>query len=91
MPNISFLAGMTFGFNISSTVKNTFISAQTPNGKTNLFTTVNLFPFLGTELKLNNHFFTELRYNFNVFNSAIKDEPKTKINFLQVGLGYRFK
>ena len=90
-PNISFLAGMTFGFNVSSTVKNTFVSEQTPNGKTDLFTTVNLFPFLGTELKLNDHFFTELRYNFNVFNSAINDAPKTKINFLQVGLGYRFK
>jgi hypothetical protein len=91
IPNFSLSAGMTLGFNFSSKVSNTFTSDTTPSGKTDLFKTVNLFPFLGTEYKLNNNFFLDARYNFNFFNTAIKNAPKTKIGFLQIGLGYRFK
>lgn len=91
IPQFSLSAGLNFGFNIYSRVKNTFVSDQTPNDKTNLFKTVNIFPFLGTEYKIDNHFFADARYHFNFFNAAIQDAPPTKISFLQVGLGYRFK
>lgn len=90
-PKFSLSAGMNFGFNISSKVKNSFNSDQTPSGKTDLFKTLNLFPFLGTEYKFNDHFFVDARYHFNFFNTAINNAPPTKIGFLQAGLGYRFK
>ena len=91
VPKFSLSAGMNFGFNISSKVKNSFNSDQTPSGKTNLFKTLNIFPFLGTEFKFDDHFFVDARYHFNFFNTAIDDAPPTKIGFLQAGLGYRFK
>ena len=90
-PSFSLSAGLNFGFNISSKVTNSFVSDQTPNGNTNLFKTVNIFPFLGTEYKIDPHFFADARYHFNFFNAAIQDAPPTKISFLQVGISYRFK
>lgn len=91
VPNFSLSAGINFGFNISSKVENTFNSDQTPSGKTDLFKTLNIFPFLGTEYKFNEHFFADARYHFNFFNAAVQDAPITKIGFLQAGFGYRFK
>lgn len=90
-PNFSFSGGLNFGINVSSKVKNTFNSEITPNGKSNLFKTLNIFPFLGTEYQFDDHFFIDARYHFNFFNAAVDNAPPTKIGFVQAGLGYRFK
>lgn len=90
IPKFSLSAGMNFGFSFNSKVKNSFNSDQTPSGKTELFKTLNIFPFLGTEYKFADHFFADARYHFNFFNTAIANAPPTKISFLQIGLGYRF-
>lgn len=89
--NFSLLGGLNFGFNINSRVKTDFISDQLYNGKTTLFKNVNIFPFLGTEYKFSNGIFTDARYHFGLFNAAKAYAPETKINFFQVGIGYRFK
>ena len=90
-PKFSLSAGMNFGFNISSKVKQTFNSPMTPSGETENFKTLNLSPFLGTEYQFNKNFFADFRYHFNFINAAKKNHIPTHIGFLQAGLGYRFK
>lgn len=89
--NFSLSAGFNFGFNVNSRVKTDFVSDYLYNGKTTLFKTVNIFPFLGTEYKFNTHLFADARYHFGLFNVAKDYAPETKIAFFQIGLGYRFK
>lgn len=89
--DFSLSGGLNFGFNVNSRVKTDFISDQLYNGKTTLFKSVNIFPFLGTEYKFSNRVFADARYHFGLFNAAKEYAPETKINFFQVGIGYRFK
>ncbi|MDQ0593341.1 opacity protein-like surface antigen [Chryseobacterium ginsenosidimutans] len=90
IPNLSASVGMNFGVNLSEKVK----TDQVVNGSTSHdyenVKTLNLFPFLGAEYKINDHFFADARYHFN-FIGVSKSGLDTKIGFLQAGVGYRFK
>ena len=90
IPNLSASAGMNFGINVSEKVK----TDQVVNGSTSHdyenVKTLNLFPFLGAEYKINDNFFVDARYHFN-FIGVNKGGLDTKIGFLQAGVGYRFK
>ncbi|SDI87742.1 Opacity protein [Chryseobacterium taeanense] len=90
IPDLSISAGMNIAFNISEKVK----TKEVVNGSTSHnyegVKTVNLFPFLGAEYKINDKFFVDARYNFNFFKIN-KGDFTTKIGFLQAGVGYRFK
>lgn len=90
-PKFSLSAGVNFGFNISSNVKQTFNSPMTPSGKTENLKTLNLSPFVGTEYQFNKNLFADLRYHFNFINAAKKDFIPTHFSIFQVGIGYRFK
>lgn len=91
VPELSASVGMNLGFNISSKVKmNTvFDEAETHNYES--LKTLNLFPFLGAEYKINQKFFVDARYNFNFIEMNKSNAVPTKIGFLQAGVGYRFK
>ncbi|MDR3022515.1 porin family protein [Chryseobacterium sp.] len=91
IPELSASVGMNLGFNISSKVKmNTvFDEAETHNYES--LKTLNLFPFLGAEYKINQKFFVDARYNFNFIEMNKKNAVPIKIGFLQAGVGYRFK
>ncbi|WPO83704.1 hypothetical protein SD427_05065 [Chryseobacterium sp. JJR-5R] len=52
---------------------------------------LNLFPFLGSEYKINDHFFADARYHFNFIEVNKKGGLPTKMGFLQAGIGYRFQ
>jgi len=90
IPDFSISAGMNVGFNISEKVK----TKEVVNGSTSHnyegIKSVNLFPFLGAEYKINDKFFVDARYSFNFFEIN-KGDFTTKVGFLQVGVGYRFK
>lgn len=90
IPELSVSAGMNFGFNISEKVK----TEQIVNGATSRnyenIKSLNLFPFLGAEYRINEHFFADARYHFN-FIEVNKGNFPTKIGFLQAGIGYRFR
>lgn len=88
--NFSVSGGLNVAFNINSRVKTDFVTDYLYNGKTDAFRTVNIFPFLGTEYHFTDRLFADARYNFGVFNTAKQDSFKSKIGFMQVGLGYRF-
>ncbi|MET3037524.1 porin family protein [Chryseobacterium sp. NRRL B-14859] len=91
IPNFSASVGMNFGFNISTklTTGNPYIDEY--KGDFNGAKTLNLFPFLGAEYKINEKFFVDARYNFNFIEVSKKNTVPTKIGFLQAGVGYRFK
>lgn len=91
VPELSASVGMNLGFNISSKVKmNTvFDEAETHNYES--LKTLNLFPFLGAEYKINQKFFVDARYNFNFIEMNKNNAVPIKIGFLQAGVGYRFK
>lgn len=89
IPNFSASAGMNFGFNLSEKLKTDGIVNGTQSQDLEGFKTLNLFPFLGAEYKLNDRFFVDARYNFNFFD-VNKKGFTTKIGFLQAGVGYRF-
>ena len=91
VPELSASVGMNLGFNISSKVKmNTvFDEAETHNYES--LKTLNLFPFLGAEYKINQKFFVDARYNFNFIEMNKSNAVPIKIGFLQAGVGYRFK
>lgn len=95
VPNFNLSVGFNIGFNISSQYKNgiDYSSgfALLYNGDTDLFKSVCLFPFLGTEYQFKNRIFLDARYNFAAFNNGKQDGLETKIGFLQAGIGYRFK
>lgn len=89
IPNFSASAGMNVAFNISQKIK----TEQVVNGSTSRnyddIKSLNLFPFLGAEYKINDRFFVDAKYNFNFFE-VNKGNLPTKIGFLQAGVGYRF-
>lgn len=89
IPNFSASAGMNVAFNISQKIK----TEQIVNGSTSRnyddIKSLNLFPFLGAEYKINDRFFVDAKYNFNFFE-VNKGNLPTKIGFLQAGVGYRF-
>ncbi|MGG1923778.1 MULTISPECIES: porin family protein [Chryseobacterium] len=91
VPELSASVGMNLGFNISSKVKmNTvFDEAETHNYES--LKTLNLFPFLGAEYKINQKFFVDARYNFNFIEMNKSNAVPIKMGFLQAGVGYRFK
>jgi opacity protein-like surface antigen len=89
IPQLSAAVGMNFGFNLSEKLKTDVIVNGTDSQDLIGFKTLNLFPFLGAEYKLTDHFFVDARYNFNFFD-AHKNGFTTKIGFMQAGVGYRF-
>ena len=91
VPQLSASAGINLGFNISSKVKmdNLFDESETHNYES--LKTLNLFPFLGAEYKINEKFFVDARYNFNFIEMNKSNAVPIKIGFLQAGVGYKFK
>ncbi|MBD8082273.1 porin family protein [Chryseobacterium caseinilyticum] len=89
VPKFSAAAGMNFGFNLSEKMKTDVIVNGTDSQNLVDYKTLNLFPFLGAEYKITDQFFIDARYNFNFFDTHRKGF-KTKIGFLQAGVGYRF-
>lgn len=83
-------AGINFGIDLSTKVKNAFVSEFTQDGNAEWFKTLNIFPFIGSEYHFTKNIFAEVRYHFNFVNTAKEYAPITKIGFLQAGLGYRF-
>ncbi|SKB74683.1 Outer membrane protein beta-barrel domain-containing protein [Soonwooa buanensis] len=86
----SISAGLNFGINLNPNVKYLHQGGFYQDGKIDNISTLNIFPFLGTEYKLPNNLFFDARYNFNFFKIN-KEGGSTKVGFFQVGLGYRFK
>lgn len=89
IPNFSVSAGINFGFTASTKIVvkdntgNTYEDAADNDGIKKMM----IFPFLGTEYKINKHIFVDARYNFNFFETS----SPVNIGFFQAGLGYRFK
>jgi len=52
--------------------------------------TLNIAPLLGLEYNLKNKIFFDARYHFGVSNISKISASKQTINFLQVGIGYKF-
>lgn len=90
IPKLSASIGMNFGINASKKVKTSVPVNGQSSGDYENIKTLNLFPFLGAEYKITDHFFADARYQFN-FIEANKGALETKIGFLQAGVGYRFK
>ncbi|NML59302.1 porin family protein [Chryseobacterium cheonjiense] len=90
IPELSVSAGMNVGINISEKVKATSIPENNIFYNYSDLKTINLFPFLGAEYKINANFFADARYHFNFIEVNSGGIP-TKIGFLQAGIGYRFK
>lgn len=91
IPNLSASAGMNLGFNLSSKVKTDNNFNSTNDNSVHSIKTLNLFPFLGAEYKINEKFFVDARYNFDFIRINKSDMIPMKIGFLQAGVGYRFK
>lgn len=91
IPNLSASAGMNFGFNISTKAKDSNPITGTEKRDYDGIKTLNLFPFLGAEYKINNQFFVDARYNFNFIEISKSNTVPMKVGFLQAGVGYRFK
>ncbi|MBV8328378.1 porin family protein [Chryseobacterium sp.] len=90
VPAFSASVGMNFGFNISSKTKADTTFGEVSSDNAEGIKTLNLFPFLGAEYKINDKFFVDARYNFNFFEANKTNAVPTKIGFLQAGVGYRF-
>ncbi|MGO4708121.1 porin family protein [Chryseobacterium sp. 2TAF14] len=91
IPNLSASAGINFGINLSEKVKtDEVVNGSTSHDYENV-KTLNLFPFLGMEYKINDQFFVDARYHFNFIGINKGESFDTKIGFLQAGLGYKFK
>lgn len=90
VPNFSISTGLNIGINISPKVKVDPEGFIAQSGKVETIKTLNIFPFLGSEYQINKNIFADLRYNFNFFKISTS-QIDTKIGFLQVGLGYKFK
>ena len=91
IPNLSASAGMNLGFNLSSKVKTDNKFNSTNDNSVHSIKTLNIFPFLGAEYKINEKFFVDARYNFDFIRINKSDMTPMKIGFLQAGVGYRFK
>ena len=52
--------------------------------------TLDISPLLGLEYNLKNKIFFDTRYHFGVSNISKISASKQTINFLQVGIGYKF-
>ncbi|MFZ4932104.1 outer membrane beta-barrel protein [Chryseobacterium sp. Mn2064] len=91
IPNLSASVGMNIGFNISTKVEGSNSIIGTDKRNYEGVKTLNLFPFLGAEYKLNDKFFVDARYNFNFIEVNKNNTFPVKIGFLQAGVGYRFK
>ena len=89
IPKFSASVGMNLGFNLSEKLKSDGIVNGTDSQDLQGYKTLNLFPFLGAEYKITDHFFVDARYNFNFFD-VHKNGFTTIIGFLQAGVGYRF-
>jgi opacity protein-like surface antigen len=90
IPKLSASIGMNFGINASKKIKSSVPVNGQSSGDYDNIKTLNLFPFLGAEYKITDHFFADARYHFN-FIGVSKGSLDTKIGFLQAGVGYRFK
>lgn len=90
IPDLSVSAGMNVAFNVSEKVKTKEVVNGSKSHNYEGIKSVNLFPFLGAEYKINDKFFVDARYNFNFFEIN-KGDFTTKVGFLQAGVGYRFK
>lgn len=91
IPNFSASAGLNFGFNLSKKAKSSAPYSESYTEDLDFAKTLNLFPFLGLEYKINQKFFVDARYNFNFFEINKSNAIPSKIGFLQAGVGYRFK
>ena len=94
--NIGTTAGISFCFIISGTNKTIVYENDTNELLLSLKTDadntkrVSITPFFGLEYQFNNQFFIDGRYYF-ASNISKYDEIETKLSFLQIGLGYKFK
>ncbi|MEG0928675.1 MULTISPECIES: porin family protein [Chryseobacterium] len=91
IPNLSASVGMNFGFNISTKAESSNAIIGTEKRNYEGIKTLNLFPFLGAEYKINDQFFVDARYNFNFIEASKNNTFPVKVGFLQAGVGYRFK
>lgn len=89
--NFSASAGLNLGFNLSQKAKSKIPYSDNYTEDLDFAKTLNLFPFLGLEYKINQKFFVDARYNFNFFEVNKSNNIRAKIGFLQAGVGYRFK
>lgn len=89
IPKFSASVGMNLAFNISEKVKTEQIINGTDSQNYDGIKSLNLFPFLGAEYKINDKFFVDARYNFNFIKVNNGNLP-TKIGILQAGVGYVF-
>ncbi|WP_374443955.1 outer membrane beta-barrel protein [Epilithonimonas sp.] len=86
--NFNVHGGFNFAFNINPTAEVNF----TVDNKSDIenVKTVNIFPFLGAEVMIVEHFSIDARYNFGAFNTN-NSGVDNRFNFFQIGLGYRFR
>ncbi|WP_300687399.1 porin family protein [Chryseobacterium sp.] len=91
IPNLSASAGMNFGFNISTKAETSNAITGTEKSNYDGIKTLNLFPFLGAEYKINDKFFVDARYHFNFIEINKGNGVPVKVGFLQAGVGYKFK
>lgn len=89
-------AGVNFSFILSGTYKTDAYNSSTNEFLVSVEDNADnvkgafITPFLGAEYQMNNHFFIDGRYYFPS-NISKYDEIDSKINFLQIGIGYKFK
>ncbi|CAH0213792.1 porin family protein [Chryseobacterium sp. Bi04] len=91
IPNLSASVGMNIGINVSTKVKTSSLFSDSAKENYTGAKTINLFPFLGAEYKINDQFFVDAHYNFDFIETNKSQHVPTKVGFLQAGVGYRFK
>lgn len=97
--NPQFALGAGFNFNfiisgkVSSEVRNTNTNELLMTAESDTDNSKGFFlaPFLGAEYNITDHIFLDARYNLGITNISKYDEFDEKINFFQIGIGYKFK
>lgn len=90
---LAVIGGLNLGININPNIKTSYqyYFEGTDDGKLENVNIINVFPFVGTEFHITSKLFADARYHFGINNMHDNDYFKVKSNFLQIGLGYRFK
>ena len=89
--NFSLTTGINFGLIVSAKYKTKDLNGlEVENNIKKDVNTLDISPLLGLEYNLKNKIFFDTRYHFGVSNISKISASKQTINFLQVGIGYKF-
>lgn len=89
--NFAVTTGINFGLIVSAKYKTKDLNGlEVENNIKKDVNTLDISPLLGLEYNLKNKMFFDARYHFGVSNISKISASKQTINFLQIGIGYKF-